>query len=237
MRKNKILKIFMIILLLVSLEASVIAASIGVVNKDTVRVRAKATTDSGIVALVSIGDKVTIIGEDGDWYKVKAKDEDGDMKTGYIRKDLLNVDGKTSTVTPTEPEENKEQDEPEKPVDESNNSSGENEKIKEEIPEEPSDNEETPVEGSEGEITKQPAETVVERNDISIDTIKKSANLSDGSKLQLTENTKIKILPSANSRNIVELQANTEVTILEIINSWCRVENAEGACGWVRIDQ
>ena len=233
MRKNKILNIFITILLLVSLETSVIAASIGVVNKDTVRVRAKATTDSGIVALVSIGDKVTITGEEGDWYKVKAKDEDGDMKTGYIRKDLLTVDGETSTITPTESDEQEEPKEPEQP-EENNNSSVEDETPREE---EPNDNEETPAEGSEGEATSEPVENVVKRNDISIDTIKKSADLSDGKKLQLTENTKIKILPSANSRNIIELQANTEVAVLEVINSWCRIESTEGACGWVRIDQ
>jgi len=232
MRKNKILKIFVAILLLVSLETSVIAASIGVVNKDTVRVRSKATTNSGIVALVSIGDKVTIIGEDEDWYKVKAKDQDGDTKTGYIRKDLLTVDGKTSTETPDEPEE-EEITEPEQAV-EDNNSEVEDETNREE---ETSDNEETPAEGSDEETTNEPIETVVERNDISIDTIKKSVNLSEEKKLQLTENTKIKILPLANSRNIIELQANTEVTVLEVINSWCRIESAEGACGWVRIDQ
>ena len=54
--------------------------------------------------------------------------------------------------------------------------------------------------------------------------------------MQLTSATKIKILPSANSSNIAELQANTEVTIIEVINSWCRIEAGENT-GWVRIDQ
>ena len=62
MRKNKILKTFIAIILLISLETAAIAAGAGVVNVDTVRVRKKATTDSGIVVLVSIGDKITIIG-------------------------------------------------------------------------------------------------------------------------------------------------------------------------------
>ena len=57
-----------------------------------------------------------------------------------------------------------------------------------------------------------------------------------GQKMQLEAETKIKILPSANSSNIASLSANTEVTILEIINSWCRIEAGENV-GWVRIDQ
>ena len=63
-------------------------------NVETVRVREKATTDSDIVELVSIGDKITITGEEGNWYKVKVG-----KVTGYIRKDLLTVDGKTTEVT------------------------------------------------------------------------------------------------------------------------------------------
>ena len=60
MKINKVLKILLSIVILINIGTSAIAATTGVVNKDTVRVRSKATTESGIVALVSIGDKVTI---------------------------------------------------------------------------------------------------------------------------------------------------------------------------------
>ncbi len=51
----------------------------GKVNTETVKMRADASTDSKIVMLVSINDKVEIIEKSGDWYKVKF-----DGKTGFI---------------------------------------------------------------------------------------------------------------------------------------------------------
>lgn len=260
MRKNKLLKIFIAIVLLISIEASVIAATTGVVNTDTVRVREKpATTNSSIVGLVSIGKKVTILGEENGWYKVKAKDDSGEDIEGYIRKDLLTVDGGT-TVTPTEDNN-----------DDDNNSDGNNQGTttgdnnsddgKTNTSEDPDNN--TGTSGGEtttnndgatsGDATtnnndsattgdasgEQPSENVgvaVQVNDTTISTIKASKVGTVGQKVQLAVETKIKILPSANSSNIASLSANTEVEVLEIINSWCRIEAGEYV-GWVRIDQ
>ena len=218
MKKNKLLKIFIALIILINIEGTVIATTTGVVNVETVRVREKATTDSDIVELVSIGDKINILGEEGNWYQVKVG-----KVTGYIRKDLLTVDKNatiptSNNVSDEEPEENNSAEEPK----ESNNSD-----VREE--EKTTNSEETP-----NVVT--PIENV-ERNDKTISTLKTIANVSVGKTIKLSENIKIKILPVANSSNILELQANTEVTVLEIINSWCRIETAEGECGWVRIDQ
>lgn len=62
----------------------------GIVNTDNSRVRSKASSDSTILTLVSINDKVEVIEELGDWYKIKADDE-----TGYISKDLIDVEKTT----------------------------------------------------------------------------------------------------------------------------------------------
>lgn len=241
MRKNKLLKIFIAIVLLISVETSVIAASTGVVNVETVRVREEATTDSDIVELVSIGDKITITGEEGNWYKVKVG-----KVTGYIRKDLLTVEG-GATVTPSEDTND----------DNNNNNQGTttgNDNLDDEntnTSEEPDNNVGTSGDATTnngGDTTgdasgdtagEQPSESVgvsVQVNDTTISTIKASKVGKVGQKVQLTEETKIKILPSANSSNIASLSANTEVTVLEIINSWCRIESGEYV-GWVRIDQ
>ncbi len=198
MKKSKLLKIFIIAILLINIELYTIAATTGIANSGTVRVRQKPTTDSEIVELVSIGDKVTITGEEGNWYQVKVG-----RVTGYIRKDLLTVDknanapseGEVSTNNPTEnPTENP----PEKP----------NENIN----------------------------VISDPNDKTISVMKVGAKPSVGQKINLTQEIKIKILPSANSSNIAKLQANTEVTVLETMNSWCRIEAGENT-GWVRIDQ
>lgn len=235
MKKNKILKIFVAIVLLISLETSVIAATTGVVNVDTARVRNKpSTSNSKIVTLVSIGDKITITGEDGDWYKVKV-----DGEVGYIRKDLLTVDGKTIDAEEEPDSADSNQEEPsanetttqnptetEKPEEVTGETTGQ---------ETPADNDVTQDETpSNGETSSNGVE--VKDGDKTISTIKVAEGVSAGAKVQLTSEAKIKILPSANSSNIAELQANTEVIILEVINSWCRIEAGENI-GWVRIDQ
>lgn len=221
MKINKVLKIFITIVLLVSIEVTAIAATIGVVNADTVRVREKPSTeaDSDIIGLVSIGKKVTIIGEEGNWYKIKGTDDHGNNIEGYIRNDLLDVEGKDTTETP-----NKKTEEPTQGNDEQPTQTEETEKNT----------------GTQNETSaEQPSEGIdinSSKNDTTISTIKLIDGVSVGSKVQLTEQTKIKIIPSANSTNMAELQANTEVTVLEIINRWCRVETGEYA-GWIRIDQ
>lgn len=229
MKVNKILKIFLVAIIIVSIQGVTIAATTGTVNVDTVRVRKKPTTDSAIVELVSIGDKITIIGEEDNWYKVKVNGIEG-----YIRSDLLTVKGEvTTTEKPTDNNDTSEEtpNEVEKPNENNGEVSGEeisSEKDNnngETSNENPTEN--LPTEGNKIQISKQ---------DKTISVIKE-ASLSVGQKLQLSEDVKIKILPLANSSNIAKLEANTEVTVLEVINSWCRVETLEGVCGWVRIDQ
>ncbi|MBR3249825.1 MAG: SH3 domain-containing protein [Clostridia bacterium] len=60
----------------------------GKVNTDTARIRSEASSESSIIDLLSIDDKVEILEEAGDWYKIKSGE-----KTGYISKSLLDVDG------------------------------------------------------------------------------------------------------------------------------------------------
>lgn len=212
--KNKIVKILIVGILIIGMQLPIFAAKTGIANVDTVRVRAKATTNSDIVELVSIGDKVTITGEEGDWYKVKVG-----RVNGFIRKDLLTVEGEVTTST--EPENN--DGDSSKPV----------EKPSKEVP-----SIDLPTEGKPDESTSnKDEESVSELKDAKISTLKSAEGVSVGKKVQLSEEIKIKILPSANSTNIQKLETNTEVTILEVVNKWCRVETVEGACGWVRIDQ
>lgn len=229
MKKNKIVTIFIVIALLINIHIQVIAATTGVVNNDTVRVREDATTDSDIVGLVSIGDKVTITGEKDNWYKVKAKGDDGDDIIGYIRKDLLTVDD--SENVPTSPSEDKPSE---------NKPDTENPSENKPDVETPSENEpdaENPSEDVPNVDTPDDNNTIeIQENSTEITTIKVTSRLSVGTKINLTEETKIKILPLANSTNIATLQPNTEATVLEVINNWCRIET-EGECGWVRIDQ
>ena len=66
----------------------------GKVNTDTARIRSEASSDSSIVDLLSIDDKVEIIEESGEWYKIKSGE-----KTGFVSKSLLDVEGTVDKKT------------------------------------------------------------------------------------------------------------------------------------------
>lgn len=67
-------------------------AETGIVDTTAVRIREKASTDSEILTKGYEGEKVEIIGEEGEWYKLKING-----KTGYARKDLIKKETSQST--------------------------------------------------------------------------------------------------------------------------------------------
>ncbi len=123
------------------LAASTISfGTTGKVNTDTARVRSEASANSSIVDLLSIDDKVEVVEESGEWYKIKT----GTI-TGYISKSLLDVEGtvKESETSTTEKETEPAEDE-----------TNEEEKIDEEEKTDETNTAETAVEtGTEVELT------------------------------------------------------------------------------------
>lgn len=90
---NNIIKLILIFSIVLFMNANVFATT-GVITETTVKLRSKASTDSTIVTLISIDEKVEILSQEGEWYKIKYKNA-----TGYLRKDLVKVDGNTNTNT------------------------------------------------------------------------------------------------------------------------------------------
>lgn len=70
------------------------AANTGKVVVETAKLREQANTDSKVLELASLGEEVEILNEEEDWYKVKYKNI-----TGYIRKDLIEVENKEAANT------------------------------------------------------------------------------------------------------------------------------------------
>lgn len=67
------------------------------VTTETLNLREEPSTESDIVALISIGEECELISEDGDWYEVKYGEY-----TGYISKEYAKKVGSTSETTPEE---------------------------------------------------------------------------------------------------------------------------------------
>ena len=70
------------------------AANTGKVIVETAKLREQTNTDSKVLELASQGDEVEILNEEDEWYKVKYKNI-----TGYLRKDLVQIDNKEAANT------------------------------------------------------------------------------------------------------------------------------------------
>ena len=100
MKKRMKYALIMLVFIIIASTTKAYAVA-GKVNQETVRMRKEASTESSIVTLISLNEDVEIISEDGEWYKVKYK-ENGNTYTGYIRNDMLKVEGKDESKTTSE---------------------------------------------------------------------------------------------------------------------------------------
>lgn len=104
-------KVFFIALMIWGIYCIEIYAATGTVKTEGARIRAEANTSSEVIEVVYEGEEVEVIEKDDTWYKVKYKD-----KTGYMREDLINVNGEVKEITPAQEEntENENKEEPQK---------------------------------------------------------------------------------------------------------------------------
>lgn len=159
------------------------AQSSATIKVETANLREKADSNSKILEQLPINQKVEILEQDGNWYKVKVKGI-----TGYLRQDLLNIEGtKKEQPKQVQPQEQKQEEKKEEPK----------------------------------------TEVVVESNE------KTNVENNDTNKRRVSKNTKLKMVPSINATDIVELKENEEVDILEEINGWVCVQT-NVTKGWIR---
>lgn len=244
----------------VMIQAS-IASTTGVINYDTVRVRKDPEPDlkkTKTYALVSIGDKVEVLEKTGDWYKITCTYE-GKKVTGYVREDLIDV--KNSEDVPVIDTSDKDDDDNSSNNNNNSNSnsnsnsssnanSNTNNNTKE--PNETNNNtssnttstsnsnssSEKPSEGLNNQ-TEQPTNTnepAQNQAETTLTTVKVAQNeIKKGNKIKLEKDVYIKIIPVVNSTNIGTITSGTEVTVVEIVNKWIRIETEE-LIGWARIE-
>lgn len=152
-----------------------LAANTAKVNVETANLRETADSESKILVQLSLNQEVEVVEKGNEWCKVKVNGI-----TGYIREDLITINGDTDTVKQVE-----------------TSTEEKNENIQ---------NEEATVE--------QEKET----------------------KKIVMEDTKLKIVPSINATEIIEVKKDQEVTITETINGWVCIQT-ETTKGWIRNDK
>lgn len=187
------------------------AANTGKIIVETARLREKPDTDSKVLELTSEGEQVEILEEDGEWYKVKYN-----KITGYIRKDLIELENKAQSEVKNENiTENETQNE------------AKNENIIENTTQNEAENkveENTNTENTEPKV-EEPITPPVEEKKIELGNYK------------ISTKTKLKIIPLISAIEIHELAENIEVQVIEILNNWAKVKTTEGKEGWLRTDK
>lgn len=150
-----------------------LAANTAKVNVETANLRETADSESKILEQLSLNQEVEVIEKGNEWCKVKV-----DGITGYIKEDLITINGEINTAEQTE--------------------TSTEEKV------ENVQNEETTLNQEERETKK-----------------------------IVVEDTKLKIVPSINATEIIEVKKDQEVTITETINGWVCIQT-ETTKGWIR---
>ena len=94
---KRILYVLIISIILILVNITIVNAKTVEITTETLNLRKEASTESNIVAQISIGEECEVLGEEGDWYKVKYKDY-----TGYISKEYTKVIGGNEEETSNE---------------------------------------------------------------------------------------------------------------------------------------
>ena len=96
MYKKKLLIILIIIAILSVMTVISNATTNGVITGETVKLREGPSLDDGLVTLLSVDNKVEVLGKEGDWYQVRYRDYEG-----YVYADYIDVDGEVVDNTAT----------------------------------------------------------------------------------------------------------------------------------------
>ena len=83
----------------------------------------------------------------------------------------------------------------------------------------------------------QVSENTTEENQVSTgDTTENTEEIKIGETYKISENTKLKLVPSINATDVIELKTDETVTVTEIMNGWVCVET-QTTKGWLRKDK
>lgn len=101
MYKKKLLIILITIAILSVMTVISNAATNGVITGETVKLRKGPSMDAGLVTLLSVDNKVEVLGKEGDWYQVKYKEYEG-----YVYAEYIDVEGEVVDNTATTNQDN-----------------------------------------------------------------------------------------------------------------------------------
>ena len=168
------------------------------------RVRKEASVDSKIVTVLYPGNDVEVLSKDGEWSKIKRGDYIGYVKTEYL-KELEDKDDESEI-----------------------NNTIKNE-VKNEIKNEVK-NEVKKDEKIENKVSENTSNTTVSDASSVVEEVVKTL---PENKVAILIKTELNILPNFFSKNILDLDAGTELELIDTMNNWYKVRTSEGREGWI----
>lgn len=218
---NKFFKGFCVSTLTFVLLGSSVFAVSGKVTGSKVRIRENADSNSKEITVATQGEKVEVIGEEGDWYKINFENI-----TGYISKDYVETDYSSEiSNTTTEPTPNSEEN-----ITTTNSTEPEeNNSITNEVQTQSPSEENTTVSN---EVTETPTEESSFTNEVSSITEEQIIEHQEGESVIFSEETSLKYLPNFASRELVKAEKGSSYTIIAVLNKWVKVSNDLNS-GWV----
>ena len=168
------------------------------------RVRKEASVDSKIVTVLYSGNDVEVLSKDGEWSKIKRGDYIGYVKTEYL-KELEDKDDESEINNTTKNEVKNE--------------------IKNEVK-----NEVKKDEKIENKVSENTSNTTVSNASSVVEEVVKTL---PENKVAILIKTELNILPNFFSKNILDLDAGTELELIDTMNNWYKVRTSEGREGWI----
>lgn len=190
MYKKKLLIILIIIAILSVMTVISNAATNGVITGETVKLREGPSLDAGLVTLLSVDNKVEVLGKEGDWYQVKYKEYEG-----YVYADYIDVEGEVVDNTAT--------------TNQVTNNSVEN-----------TINSVVNVVSNETIPQENVVANNTVTNTTTNTTNSETQNSIIGTSQKLLEDYELKILPLINAETVQMLVKDTTVTVDDEINGW-----------------
>lgn len=205
---NKLKKVAIISIATMCLACNNVFAETKEINTAT-RVRKEASTESSIVTVLYPGNDVEVLSKDGEWSKIKRGEFTGYVKTEFL-KELEDKDEEIETTN----------------------------KVKNETKNEVKNEVKNTIK------TENKVSNTVVNNTVTNNTVKNEVNSSDNiisdtlqtlpeGKIAILIKTDLNLLPNFFSNSIIELDAGTELDIVDEINNWYKVTTKDGNEGWI----
>lgn len=186
------------------------------VTGETLNVRKEASTSSDVIAMLSKDIECELLGEEGDFYKIKYKNY-----VGYVSKKYAEVIGKNGDNTLVEGNTNEQNT-----INNENVSNSEN------------------IDNTQSSSVEQ--ENTIDNNQNSSNTVESNSNNENinneatesytGTEKTLPKNTDIRILPLIYSSVLENSKQDISVLVITEINGWSYIQTDE-INGWVRTDR